>query len=158
MVPLRLRPPIEAAVVLSPPVLTKIGRARQCELKGFVRHARASATALCLSRLRCTSTTGTVIRDLGDIAVHNASTAYRNNKEIIMSTPVSAELRPYSGSDPDKYKAVVKIGIEPGEPIYGDLGPADRQAVLEAAIAAIRAALPGYEVPATITVQDVTTA
>lgn len=75
-----------------------------------------------------------------------------------MSTPVSAELRPYSGSDPDKYKAVVKIGIEPGEPIYGDLSPADRQAVLEAAIAAIRAALPGYEVPATITLQEVTTA
>ncbi|MCX4553254.1 hypothetical protein OG204_34670 [Streptomyces sp. NBC_01387] len=75
-----------------------------------------------------------------------------------MSTPVSAELRPYSGSDPDKYKAAITVVIEQGQPIYGDLSPAERQAVLEAAIAAIRAALPDLQAPATITIQDVTTA
>ncbi|MFJ1581546.1 hypothetical protein [Streptomyces sp. NPDC088182] len=72
-----------------------------------------------------------------------------------MSIPVSADLRPYSGSDPDKYTAIVTLTIEPGEPLFGDLSPAERQAVLEAAIAAIRAALPSHEVPATITTQDV---
>ncbi|MEV5688658.1 hypothetical protein AB0L68_36680 [Streptomyces sp. NPDC052164] len=75
-----------------------------------------------------------------------------------MSIPVSAELRPYSGSDPDKHKAVITISIEPGQPTYGDLSPADRQALLEGAIAGIRAALPALQVPATITTQDVTTA
>ncbi|MFD9603330.1 hypothetical protein [Streptomyces sp. NPDC059970] len=75
-----------------------------------------------------------------------------------MSTPVSAELRPYGGSDPEKYKVKITLAIEPGQPIYGDLSPADRQTVLEAAIAGIRAALPDLQVPATITTQDVTTA
>ncbi|MFC9861468.1 MULTISPECIES: hypothetical protein [unclassified Streptomyces] len=75
-----------------------------------------------------------------------------------MSIPVSAELRPYSGSDPDKYKALVSISIEPGDPVYGGLSAADRQALLEGAIAGIRAALPALQVPATITAQDVTTA
>ncbi|RPK79059.1 hypothetical protein EES45_16300 [Streptomyces sp. ADI97-07] len=75
-----------------------------------------------------------------------------------MSIPVSAELRPYSGSDPDRHQAVISISIEPGQPVYGDLSAADRQALLEAAIAGIRAALPGLQVPASITAQDVTTA
>ncbi|MFF2009180.1 hypothetical protein ACFVWY_08915 [Streptomyces sp. NPDC058195] len=75
-----------------------------------------------------------------------------------MSIPVSAELRPYGGSDPDKVKATVMISITSGQPVYGDLSSADRQALLEAAIAGIRAALPGLQVPATITTQDVTTA
>ncbi|MCI4045485.1 hypothetical protein [Streptomyces sp. TRM75563] len=74
-----------------------------------------------------------------------------------MSIPVSAELRPHSGSDPDRYKAVITVGIEPGDPVYGDLSAADRQALLEGAIAGIRAALPALQVPATITTQDVTT-
>ncbi|MFB6983977.1 hypothetical protein [Streptomyces scopuliridis] len=52
----------------------------------------------------------------------------------------------------------MKIVIEPGQPFYGDLSPAERQGRPRAAIAAIRAALPGYEVPATITTQDVNTA
>ncbi|MFB8035866.1 hypothetical protein ACFC5Z_23545 [Streptomyces sp. NPDC056004] len=75
-----------------------------------------------------------------------------------MSTPVSAELRPHSGIDPDKYKVKITLAVESGQPIYGDLSPADRQAVLKAAIAGIRNALPDLEVPATITTQDVTTA
>ncbi|MFF9349312.1 hypothetical protein [Streptomyces sp. NPDC014734] len=75
-----------------------------------------------------------------------------------MSIPVSAQLRPHGGSDPDKYKATITISIEPGQPVYGDLAPADRQALLEAAVAGIRAALPDLQVPATITTQDVTTA
>lgn len=74
-----------------------------------------------------------------------------------MPIPVSARLRPHTGVDPDKYRAEINVTITPHSG-YIDLTQAERQTVLDAAVIAVRAALPEYTVSATITSQDTVTA
>lgn len=70
----------EQAIITTPSVKLKTGRAYRFELRGLIQHATASATDVVVFRLwRTAHTTGTIIRTLGDIAVYNGTSANRNN-------------------------------------------------------------------------------
>lgn len=69
----------EVAIVTATGVTLKTGRAYQFELRGLVQHATVSVTDVVAFRLRRTSTTGTLIRNLGSQSVTNRANAARNH-------------------------------------------------------------------------------
>ncbi|MEW1719771.1 hypothetical protein [Streptomyces sp. NPDC093109] len=69
----------EVAIITTPTVTFKAGRAYEFELRGLVQHSTANLGDLCAFRIRRSNTTGTLIRNLGTIVVTNRATTARNN-------------------------------------------------------------------------------
>ncbi|MGW6741625.1 hypothetical protein ACWGDX_13015 [Streptomyces sp. NPDC055025] len=69
----------EVAVITSPSITLKNGRAYRFELRGLVQHATLNTTDLVAFRLRRTSTTGPLIRNLGSVPVTNLTSGARNH-------------------------------------------------------------------------------
>lgn len=127
----------EVAIITTPSLTLRNGRAYRFELRGLIQHATVNVTDVVVFRLRRTSTVGTQIRNLGCVGVTNRATAARNGNVNVTHIGTNTTGADITGAVLATYSwdtgstatfTFAATAATPGTLIITDIGPASAYA------------------------------